>query len=195
MERKALISEIKSSYNRRRAENWLIVVTVIIIMLGIAAGLDYSMGADMSLKYELIVWGGALLWIILFIIGHARVMSKLAENEKRVIENLQEGNRYKYVEKPEPAIARWLTTVISAIIGFGLLYYTLNTLFTEKIIGEYSLVLTAELTVIIFAAILALLCAFIRIFPIRQKYYTVKVSTFGDEPELIRYRIQRKSEK
>ncbi len=194
MDRKALISEIKGTYPRRRSENWLIVVTVMVITMALAAGLDYALETDLNLLNEIVIWGGALLWVMLFTVGHMKVMDKLAESEKKVVEKLEAGEKYKYDEEPESAFAKLAISLIATIIGLTLLYIILDALVNERIIGEHSFILTAELTVILFAGILALISSFIRLFPLNQRYYKVKVSTFGDDSAIIQYRVRRMSD-
>lgn len=167
------------------------VVTIMVVILALAAGLSYIMGDGFSLKNQLIIWGCAFLWIIVFSAGHVKEMRRLAVNENKLIERLMKGEKFRYTEKAEPALSRWLTAIVSSLIGIALLYFSVRTLCGAKIIGGSSIELTAEITVIIFAAILAILAALTRIFPLRQKYYGIQVSVLENKPEMLKYRVKR----
>jgi hypothetical protein len=164
-----------------------------VVILALAAGLSYIMGDGFSLKNQLIIWGCALLWIVVFSTGHVKEMRRLVNNENKVIERLKKGEKFRYTEKAEPALSRWLTAIVSALIGMALLYFSVNTLCGAKLIGESSIELTAEITVIIFAAILAVLAALMRIFPLRQRYYGIRVSVLENDPTMLKYRVRRLS--
>jgi len=193
MDRKTLISEIKSSYPWRRAENWLITVTIILMILTLAAGIDYTLDPGATPITELLVWGGALLWILVFSLVHTKTMGRLLKNEKHVIAGLMNGKEYKYRESKENPARRWIVAIVALIIAGFLITISISIILGAKEFGNFPLELTAELTIIIFASILAIIAAMVCIFPIRQVVYSIKVTTLGRDPAILVYKIRRRA--
>jgi len=194
MDRKSIISELTSSYNWRRAENWLMTITIVLMILALAAGIDYSLDPGANFVTELLVWGGALVWVLIFTIAHTRTMNWFARNEKRVIKNLESGDEFKYSQKRESSTGRLIVVILALIIAVVLIVISTTILLNTQQRNDFPLELTAEMTVIIFAAILAIISALIRIFPLRYMMYSIKVSTLGNEPTILYYKIRRENQ-
>jgi len=193
LERHSIISELENSYHRRRAEHWFMVVTIMVVILAIAAGLSYSLGNSLGITTELIIWGSALAWIFIFTAGHVKEMSRLKREEQQIIAKLEKDVKYKYTEKPESPHSRWGGAIFALILGCLLIYASVNVLFMDGFGRNLSSDSTAEITIILFASILALVGAFSRIFPFRQKYYNVRVSVLDKNPAMFKYRMRRLS--
>lgn len=191
LERNEIISELTDTYARRRAEHWFMVVMIMVVILALAAGLSLSIGDNLSLRNELIIWGSALVWIFIFALGHVKEMSRLKRAEKKVIDRLKKDERFRFTEKPEPSLSRWGTAIFALLLGGLLIYIGINALLMDGFGWNLSADSTAEIIILLFAALLALIGAFSRIFPLRQRFYNVRVSVLEGKPEMIKYRTQR----
>ena len=186
-----IISELEASYFRRRAEHWFMVVTIMVLILALAAGLSLAMGNNPGITTELIIWGSALIWIFICAFGHAKEMSRQKREEVRIIDRLRREEKFRYSERPESARRRFMALGFALIVGGGLFYVLLNTFLMNGFGGRLAPEWTAEITVVIFAAVLAILGAFIRLFPLKQRYYNVRVSVLDNKPAMLKYRIRR----
>lgn len=167
------------------------VVMIMVVILALAAGLSFAIGENLSLLNELIIWGNALVWIFIFAVGHVKEMSRLKRAEKKVIDRLKKDEKFRFTEIPEPQLFRWGTAIFSLVLAGLLVYFSVKALLFDSFVENLSADSTAEITILLFAALLALIGAFSRIFPARQRFYNVRVSVLDGKPEMIKYRTQR----
>ncbi len=191
MERKELIGEIKSTHSSRFAENWLITVTIALAILALAAGIDYSITEGKMIGIAA-VWAGALIWILLFFIAHARVMGRLAKSENSIIESLEKGDNFGYSENRISPTPRCAVSSIALIAGIVLIVVIIKAIFMTYFVGGTPSELLAELTIIGFASLLAIISSLANLFPVKQQIYSIVVVARGEKPAAVNYTVRRR---